>query len=89
GPAQLLLRPESGDPRLIDVGEDKFGPAFCQLDMEPGAKVALTRTGDRIVLSAGGKTRSCQLQGISGVIGIGLSAAQKDTRVRDLRIERL
>ena len=89
GPAQLLLRPASGDPRLVDLGGDAFGPAFCQLDTEPGASLELTREDERITLRVEGESRSCQLAGIRGEIALGLRAVQVGTLVRELRVERL
>lgn len=89
GKAQLLLRPELGDARLIDLGGEKFGPAFCQLSVTPGQPLELERRAERVTLRAGAKQRSCQLEGIAGSIAIGLSAVESQTLVRELRVERL
>jgi hypothetical protein len=89
GPAQLWLRPPNGDARLIDLGGEVFGPAFCQLAARPGESLELTREEERITLRAGGESRSCQLAGIRGEIALGLSAVQEGTLVRELRAERL
>lgn len=89
GEAQLLLRPEQGDARLIDLGAEKFGPGFCQLSVEPGAPLSLTRDGAQVTLHAGKQSRSCELEGIVGSIALGLIAVQPGTLVRELRAQRL
>jgi hypothetical protein len=88
GKAQLLLRPEVGDARLIDLGGASVGPAFCQLTVSPGEPVELERRAESVRLRAGSKQRSCRLEGITGAIGIGL-VAETGTLVRELRVERL
>jgi hypothetical protein len=89
GRAELLLRPELGEQRLIQVGTEQVGPAFCQLAVEPGAPLRIERREQRITLRAGEGARDCVLESLMGAIAIGLRAFDAEVSVNDLRVERM
>jgi hypothetical protein len=89
GRAELLLRPELGDPRVIEVGTEQVGPAFCQLMAEPGAPLRVERREQRVTLRAGDRARECVLENLTGAIAVGLRAFDAEVSVNDLRVERM
>jgi hypothetical protein len=89
GAARLLLRRADGGERVIEVGTERVGPAYCELTVEAGAALSIERREQQIALRAGKSARSCVLDGLSGPIALALSALEVGVVVRDLRVLRL
>jgi hypothetical protein len=89
GDAELVLTRADGSQRSIAVGTDSVGPAYCKLSVTAGAPIEIERREERVTLRSDDLSHSCQLDGMSGPIAIGLRALAVDARVSELRVTRL
>jgi hypothetical protein len=89
GAAELVFSRKDGGQRLIAVGTDSVGLAYCKLAVTPGQRLEIERSEERVTLRVDKRAHTCQLDGMTGSIAIALRALAVDTLVSDLRATRL
>jgi hypothetical protein len=88
GAAELLLRRADGAERVIQVGAERVGPAFCQITGNGAQTLVVERDGASVTIRAGNTSRRCTLDGLSGPVGLALRALDRGVRITSLKIAR-
>ena len=88
GAAELLLRRSDGAERVIEIRDERFGPAYCDLDRDPEAEIVVERSGSQALLRAGGGRRRCALDGLVGPIALAMRLTERGARVDLLVVTR-
>jgi hypothetical protein len=89
GEIDLLLRGEQGVGRAVVLGADVVGPALCTLPRAADGRARIERRASTLTFEAGGRTKRCTLEGLSGRLRLAVRAVRAGATLRSLIVTRL